>query len=221
MPATVRLDGFPDLSFKGRIEHDRHPWPSPACPQTVRSVHRRCLRSGFAPATPAGPHRLRRGRAGSGLLVRLQPARVATMRTKGLAAVVAVVALLARAAPPGCAIAVQRRTRSCPRRRSRAAPLPTSSRFGARSDPVRSTLVLAPGNAGELTIITIAKNGAAVKAGEIVARIRRYDDAADDSGEAIGLAQRAARNSIRRVAQSKIAPGRKERAPCDGRSSKS
>ena len=34
--------------------------------------------------------------------------------------------------------------------------------------PVRSTQVLAPGNAGELTIITIAKNGAAVKAGEIV-----------------------------------------------------
>jgi HlyD family secretion protein len=34
--------------------------------------------------------------------------------------------------------------------------------------PVRSTLVLAPLNAGELTIIKIAKNGSAVKAGEIV-----------------------------------------------------
>ena len=34
--------------------------------------------------------------------------------------------------------------------------------------PVRSTLVLAPLNAGELTIVKIAKNGSAVKAGEIV-----------------------------------------------------
>jgi multidrug resistance efflux pump len=35
--------------------------------------------------------------------------------------------------------------------------------------PVRTTQVLAPGNAGELTIIKIAKNGTAVKAGEVVA----------------------------------------------------
>jgi RND family efflux transporter MFP subunit len=34
--------------------------------------------------------------------------------------------------------------------------------------PIRSTLVLAPLNAGELTIIKIAKNGTAVKAGEVV-----------------------------------------------------
>jgi len=34
--------------------------------------------------------------------------------------------------------------------------------------PVRSTLVLAPMNAGELTIVKIAKNGTAVKAGDIV-----------------------------------------------------
>ncbi len=34
--------------------------------------------------------------------------------------------------------------------------------------PLRSTIVLAPPNAGELTIVKIAKNGSAVKAGEIV-----------------------------------------------------
>lgn len=34
--------------------------------------------------------------------------------------------------------------------------------------PVRSTLVLAPLNAGELTIVKIAKNGTAVKAGDVV-----------------------------------------------------
>ncbi len=35
--------------------------------------------------------------------------------------------------------------------------------------PVRSTLVMAPANAGELLILKIAKNGTAVKAGEVVA----------------------------------------------------
>jgi multidrug efflux pump subunit AcrA (membrane-fusion protein) len=37
--------------------------------------------------------------------------------------------------------------------------------------PVRTTLVLAPANAGELTILRIAKNGSAVKAGDIVGEI--------------------------------------------------
>ncbi len=35
--------------------------------------------------------------------------------------------------------------------------------------PVRTTLVMAPANAGELTILKIAKNGTAVKAGDVVA----------------------------------------------------
>ena len=35
--------------------------------------------------------------------------------------------------------------------------------------PVRSTSVLAPPNAGELTVLKISKNGTAVKAGDIVA----------------------------------------------------
>ena len=35
--------------------------------------------------------------------------------------------------------------------------------------PVRSTYVMAPSNAGELLILKIAKNGTAVKAGEVVA----------------------------------------------------
>jgi len=35
--------------------------------------------------------------------------------------------------------------------------------------PVRTTLVMAPANAGELTILTIAKNGTAVKADDVVA----------------------------------------------------
>jgi len=58
-------------------------------------------------------------------------------------------------------------------------PLPTAEvKRGAFADvveirgevrPVRSTLVMAPANAGELTIITIAKNGTAVKPGEVVA----------------------------------------------------
>jgi HlyD family secretion protein len=63
--------------------------------------------------------------------------------------------------------------------RSSEPSLPTSEvKRGAFADvveirgevrPVRSTLVMAPANAGELTIITIAKNGTAVKPNDVVA----------------------------------------------------
>ena len=160
--ATIRLDGFPELTFKGRVDHVT-PLATTGMSQTVRTLvaivsvdgtHAQLLPDltasvEIAPATSPRPG-VEQG----------QP-----MKVKVFIGVIAMVV--------AAAIGWQRYGRTV------EPTLPTAEvQRGAFADvveirgevrPVRTTLVMAPSNAGELTILKIAKNGTAVKPGDIVA----------------------------------------------------